>query len=377
MPWVVADYTSPTLDLSDPATFRDLSRPIGALNPRRLAMLRERYTGAAGCCAGCSGCEHGEGGVGRASHAAHSHAPSSPPSSTPAAPAEMGGFAPEPPFLYGSHYSTPGFTMFWLVRAAPAHMLRLQAGRFDAPDRLFCSVREAWEGVSGSNPADVKELIPEFYLRWAACWGQLRRGRGVAGAHVPATSHVSTPWPCPAPRRHDFLRNLRSLALGTRQSGRAVGDVELPPWAAGSPQRFQALHRAAMEAPFVSANLHHWIGARGGGDAGAVWASGAPAVAAVSGLHLRLAMRTPTSAPLPSPPLPSDLVFGCKQRGGAAVEADNVFRHTAYEGAVDIEAVTDRTERAALEMQVCEWACEPGWWRAVLACSLHIAPTSS
>jgi factor associated with neutral sphingomyelinase activation len=65
MPWVLADYTSPTLDLADPAVYRDLSRPVGALNPRRLAMLRERY-------------------------------------------ADMAGLAPEPPFLYGSHYSTPG-----------------------------------------------------------------------------------------------------------------------------------------------------------------------------------------------------------------------------------------------------------------------------
>ena len=48
--------------------------------------------------------------------------------------------------------------------------------------------------------------------------------------------------------------------MGTRQSGRAVGDVELPEWAGGSPQRFLGLHRAALEAPFVSANLHHWIG---------------------------------------------------------------------------------------------------------------------
>lgn len=28
-----------------------------------------------------------------------------------------------PPFLYGTHYSTPGYVMFWLVRAAPAHMV--------------------------------------------------------------------------------------------------------------------------------------------------------------------------------------------------------------------------------------------------------------
>lgn len=45
MPWVLSDYSSAALDLSDPATFRDLSRPVGALNPRRLDMLRERYRG--------------------------------------------------------------------------------------------------------------------------------------------------------------------------------------------------------------------------------------------------------------------------------------------------------------------------------------------
>jgi hypothetical protein len=28
------------------------------------------------------------------------------------------------PFLYGSHYSCPGYVMFWMVRAAPAHLLR-------------------------------------------------------------------------------------------------------------------------------------------------------------------------------------------------------------------------------------------------------------
>lgn len=28
-PWVLADYTSDTLDLNDPASFRDLSKPVG------------------------------------------------------------------------------------------------------------------------------------------------------------------------------------------------------------------------------------------------------------------------------------------------------------------------------------------------------------
>lgn len=67
------------------------------------------------------------------------------------------------PFMYGTHYSTPGYVMFWLVRAAPGHMLRLQAGRFDAPDRLFNSLQECWHSATTST-TDVKELIPEFYM---------------------------------------------------------------------------------------------------------------------------------------------------------------------------------------------------------------------
>lgn len=34
-----------------------------------------------------------------------------------------------------------------------------------------------------------------------------------------------------------------------------------------------------------------------------------------------------------------DLIFGHKQRGPAAVDADNVFYHLTYEGAVDISTV--------------------------------------
>ena len=59
-------------------------------------------------------------------------------------------------------------------------------------------------------------------------------------------------------RAHSFLVNREALALGTRQSGAAVGDVQLPPWA-DSPDDFLRCHRAALEGPFVSANLHHWI----------------------------------------------------------------------------------------------------------------------
>ncbi|KAA8583834.1 hypothetical protein FQN60_015042 [Etheostoma spectabile] len=42
-PWVLADYQSETLDLSNPATFRDLSKPMGAQTEKRRQMFIQRY----------------------------------------------------------------------------------------------------------------------------------------------------------------------------------------------------------------------------------------------------------------------------------------------------------------------------------------------
>uniref|UniRef100_A0A8C2FWK1 Neurobeachin-like 2 n=1 Tax=Cyprinus carpio TaxID=7962 RepID=A0A8C2FWK1_CYPCA len=42
-PWVLCDYTSAELDLEDPAVFRDLSKPIGVVNPRHAQNVREKY----------------------------------------------------------------------------------------------------------------------------------------------------------------------------------------------------------------------------------------------------------------------------------------------------------------------------------------------
>ena len=55
-----------------------------------------------------------------------------------------------------------------------------------------------------------------------------------------------------------FLMNNERLALGQRQSGQVIGDVEVPAWAA-SAREFLLQHRAALESPSVSANLHHWL----------------------------------------------------------------------------------------------------------------------
>lgn len=42
LPWILADYTSKQLNFDEPATFRDLSRPIGVANPENIATVREK-----------------------------------------------------------------------------------------------------------------------------------------------------------------------------------------------------------------------------------------------------------------------------------------------------------------------------------------------
>ena len=44
------------------------------------------------------------------------------------------------------------------------HSCCSQGGRFDHPDRLFHSVRDAWLSASKLTMTDVKELIPEFFF---------------------------------------------------------------------------------------------------------------------------------------------------------------------------------------------------------------------
>eukprot|EP00178_Gracilaria_changii_P005536 TRINITY_DN191_c0_g1_i1.p1 TRINITY_DN191_c0_g1~~TRINITY_DN191_c0_g1_i1.p1 ORF type:complete len:1084 (-),score=133.22 TRINITY_DN191_c0_g1_i1:3320-6571(-) len=191
-PWVLRDYESKHLNLANPKAFRDLSNPIGALNDERLELFRTRYE-------------------------------------------DM----PNPKFFYGTHYSTPAYTINYLVRAAPAAMLRLQNGRFDTPDRLFHSIRSTWEGVL-KNQGDVKELIPEFYA--------LDFSRGDCSGVLSSSS---------APGQ--FLENFLGLDLGVRQDRKRVEDVELPPWANGSVEVFIRRNREALESEYVSNRLHKWI----------------------------------------------------------------------------------------------------------------------
>ena len=123
-PWVLADYTSESLDLTNPRSFRDLTKPMGAQTPERQAEFNERYLSFA----------------------------------------EMGN-ENAPPFHYGTHYSTSMIVTGYLIRLQPfvQSYLLLQGGVFDHPDRLFYSMEKAWMSSSRENMSDVRELIPEFF----------------------------------------------------------------------------------------------------------------------------------------------------------------------------------------------------------------------
>jgi hypothetical protein len=203
-PWVLRDYESPVLDLSSPATFRDLSRPMGALDPARLLQLKTR-------------CVPPDSDRGR--------------------------------YLYSAGYSSPLCVFIWLVRVEPytSMHIKAQSGKFDVPARLFTSVGGAYD-LASTTVGDYRELIPEFFYDYL------------------------------------FLLNTNRFNLGELR-GEALNDVELPPWAHGNPIEFVYVHRKALESERVSDAIHQWI----------------------------------------------DLIWGFRQTGPAAVDADNVFNALLYE----------------------------------------------
>ncbi|XP_072473428.1 neurobeachin-like protein 1 isoform X1 [Notamacropus eugenii] len=235
-PWILRDYTSEDLDFNNPAVFRDLSKPIGAVNDKNAKAVQGKY-------------ENFEDPLGIVDK-----------------------------FHYGTHYSNPAGVMHYLIRVEPFTTLhiQLQSGRFDCADRQFHSIPATWQALM-DNPYDVKELIPEFF-------------------YFP-----------------EFLENHNHFNLGRLQiSKELVSDVVLPKWAK-SAEDFIYKHRKALESEYVSAHLHEWI----------------------------------------------DLIFGYKQRGPDAVEALNVFYYCSYEGAVDLDALTDEKERKALEGMINNFGQTP------------------
>lgn len=165
-PWVIVNYESEELDLSQPNNFRDLSKPIGALNPARKKFFDERY----------ASWEHEQ----------------------------------IPPFHYGTHYSTAAFTLNWLIRVEPftTLFLNMQGGKFDHANRTFFSINQAWKNCQ-TDTSDVKELIPEFYYLPEILVNQNRFNFGYQDGDVKVDDVLLPPW---AKTPDDFVR-INRMAL--------------------------------------------------------------------------------------------------------------------------------------------------------------------
>ncbi|TFK55260.1 beach-domain-containing protein [Heliocybe sulcata] len=96
----------------------------------------------------------------------------------------------------------------------------------------------------------------------------------------------------------EFLENSANFDFGVQQTGERVHDVKLPPWAKQDPLLFIEMNRKALESDYVSENLPAWI----------------------------------------------DLIWGYKQ---GDPEYLNVFHPLSYEGAIDLDSITDDLEREA------------------------------
>ncbi|XP_016052757.1 PREDICTED: neurobeachin isoform X4 [Miniopterus natalensis] len=165
-PWVLTNYESEELDLTLPGNFRDLSKPIGALNPKRAVFYAERY--------------------------------------------ETWEDDHSPPYHYNTHYSTAASTLSWLVRIEPFTTFFLNAndGKFDHPDRTFSSVARSWR-TSQRDTSDVKELIPEFYYLPEMFVNSNGYNLGVREDEVVVNDVDLPPW---AKKPEDFVR-INRMAL--------------------------------------------------------------------------------------------------------------------------------------------------------------------
>ena len=98
---MLSDYGSESLDLNDPSSFRPLWKPVGALDEQRLAAARGRRQELQ---------------------------------------RDADGAEIEP--LYHTHYSSPAYVAYYLLRVLPELTIHIQSGKFDTSSRTFVSVEE-------------------------------------------------------------------------------------------------------------------------------------------------------------------------------------------------------------------------------------------
>ncbi|OMJ72107.1 hypothetical protein SteCoe_29538 [Stentor coeruleus] len=178
-PWVIKDFSSRELNIDDPKIYRDFSYSIGSQDANRRSELKQKSL--------MLDEEFGK-------------------------------------YHYGQHYSNPGIVLYYIIRLEPytTQSKILQEGHFDNPDRIFFSMKIAWESTQlGSG--DNKELVPElFYFPY-------------------------------------ILENINNISIGINQRfNKDSAKFILPEWAENS-WDFIRKHRKCLESKHTSNNIHMWI----------------------------------------------------------------------------------------------------------------------
>ena len=135
---------------------------------------------------------------------------------------------------FNSHYSAAAFLYFYLVRVNPFayNMIKLQAGEFDNPNRIFHSFYEILEVLLKYN--DNRELIPELF-------------------YFP-----------------EMFINLNFYNLGTRSGDkRRIHNLLFEDYydkyhdsntlSTNNPVEFMCRYRRLLESNNINSKLHHWI----------------------------------------------------------------------------------------------------------------------
>jgi hypothetical protein len=126
----------------------------------------------------------------------------------------------EDKFHSGSHYSTPGFVVYFLIRTKPFSYIsaEIQGGYFDIADRLFFNIKGLWDVAD-----KYQELIPEMY-------------------YLP-----------------EAFVNFNEFNFGNNQNQVTVNDVRLPEWAKEEPRLYVKMNKKAFESCKISEKINDWI----------------------------------------------------------------------------------------------------------------------
>ncbi|XP_041043517.1 lysosomal-trafficking regulator isoform X2 [Carcharodon carcharias] len=205
-PFILSDYSSETVDLNEPAIYRNLLKPIAVQSKEKEDRYVDNYKYLEE--------EYRKGAQ------------------------EDDPMPPVQPYHYGSHYSNSGTVLHFLVRMPPftKMFLAYQDQSFDIPDRTFHSMNTTWRLSSYESMTDVKELIPEFFYlpeflvnREGFDFGMRQNGERVNHVNLP-------PWARNDPRLYILIHrqalesdhisqticNWIDLVFGNKQKGRAA-----------------------------------------------------------------------------------------------------------------------------------------------------------